>query len=402
MQTPPIMAIPILNLTRQYDRLKSQIDEALIRVASSGHYILGPEVQAFEAEMSAYLGVKHVIGCASGTDALFLALRALKIGFGDEVITTPFSYVATSEAIAHTGACPVFVDIDAGTMNIDPTLIEAAITSKTKAILPVHLYGQPAKMDEIRAIAEKHNLAVVEDCAQAIAATYVSGDNPTPQKIGTLGDIGCFSFFPSKNLGAFGDGGMCVTNDDVLAERLRMLRVHGARVRYYHEEAGLNSRLDEIQAAILRMKLPHLEEWTHARNVLAEGYDRLLAPLSAQVQPPLRQPNVRHAFHQYTVQLQLPSSLNLEAQSKIRESIREAMQAAGVQTMIYYPLPLYLQGTHANLNLNPADYPVCEQLSAIVLSLPMFPELRNDEQARIVEVLNEALTLCWPKSVSEH
>jgi dTDP-4-amino-4,6-dideoxygalactose transaminase len=384
-------AIPILNLTRQYEQLKNQINDALIRVAASGHYILGPEVQAFESEMAQYLGVKHVIGCASGTDALFLALRALKIGTGDEVITTPFSYVATSEAIAHTGARPVFVDVEADSMNIDPKKIEAAITERTKAILPVHLYGQAANMDAIQALAKKHKLAVVEDCAQAIAATYTDSESKAPVKVGTIGEVGCFSFFPSKNLGAFGDGGMCVTNNDELADRLRMLRVHGAKVRYYHEEAGLNSRLDELQAAILRVKLPHIEEWTHARNTLAKRYDELLKPYAEQIQTPIRSEFMCHAFHQYTIQLKLSASMSLEEQSKARESIQKHMQNAGVQSMIYYPLPLYRQGTHANLQVDPANYPVCEQLSAVVLSLPMFPELTIDEQSRVVEALSTAL-----------
>jgi len=384
-------AIPILNLTRQYEQLKSQIDAALIRVAASGHYILGPEVHAFESEMAQFLGVKHVIGCASGTDALFLALRALKIGAGDEVITTPFSYVATSEAIAHTGARPVFVDVEADSMNIDPKKIEAAITEQTRAIMPVHLYGQAANMTEIQAIAKKYKLAIVEDCAQAIAATYTTFDDKAPVKVGSLGEVGCFSFFPSKNLGAFGDGGMCATNDDDLADRLRMLRVHGAKVRYYHEEAGLNSRLDELQAGILRVKLPHIEEWTHARNALAKRYDELLKPYADHIQTPIRSKFMQHAFHQYTIQLKLSASLSLEEQSKIRESVREHMQNAGVQSMIYYPLPLYRQGTHANLKVNPSDYPVCEQLSAIVLSLPMFPELTIEEQDRVVEALGNAV-----------
>ena len=384
-------AIPILNLTRQYEQLKSQIDAALIRVASSGHYILGPEVQAFESEIAQFLGVKHVIGCASGTDALFLALRALKIGAGDEVITTPFSYVATSEAIAHTGARPVFVDVEADSMNIDPKKVEAAITERTRAIMPVHLYGQAANMTDIQAIAKKHKLAIVEDCAQAIAATYTENEDKAPVKVGSIGEVGCFSFFPSKNLGAFGDGGMCATNDDDLADRLRMLRVHGAKVRYYHEEAGLNSRLDELQAGILRVKLPHIEEWTHARNSLAKRYDELLKSYANHIQTPIRSKLMQHAFHQYTIQLKLPASLSLEEQSKIRESVREHMQNAGVQSMIYYPLPLYRQGTHANLKVNPSDYPVCEQLSAIVLSLPMFPELMIEEQDRVVEALGNAV-----------
>jgi dTDP-4-amino-4,6-dideoxygalactose transaminase len=371
--------IPILNLTRQYERLKDRIDTALIRVAASGHYILGPEVKAFEAEMAQYLGVKHVIGCANGSDALFLALKALKIGDGDEVITTPFSYVATSEAIVRAGAKPVFVDIEPDSMNLDVSLLEAAITPRTKAILPVHIFGQPAEMDAIQRIAKAHKLAVVEDCAQAIASEYHG------QKVGGLGDIGCFSFFPSKNLGAMGDGGMCTTNDDNLAERLRMLRVHGSRKRYYHEEPGINSRLDELQAAILRIKLVHLEEWTHARQAIAARYDALLAPLAASIRTPYQAPDARHVFHQYTLQIQGPTP------ARLRETLQDKLQAAGVQTMIYYPVPLYRQETHADLKLNPADFPVCERVSDQVASLPMFPELQVDEQQQVVDALTEAL-----------
>jgi dTDP-4-amino-4,6-dideoxygalactose transaminase len=370
--------IPILNLTRQYEQLKTSIDEALIRVAASGHYILGPEVKAFEEEMARYLGVKHVIGCANGTDALFLALKALKIGAGDEVITTPFSYMATSESIVRAGAKPVFVDIEPDTMNMDVSLLEAALTSKTKAVLPVHIFGQAANMDEITRFARQHNLAIVEDCAQAIGSEYKG------KKVGGIGEVGCFSFFPSKNLGAFGDGGMCTTNDDELAERLRMLRVHGSRKRYYHEESGLNSRLDEIQAAILRIKLPHIDEWNHARQAVADRYDAQLKPLAQFLKTPYRYTDSKHVFHQYTLQLQGAQA------AKLREQLQQALQQTEIQSMIYYPVPLYRQQTHADLNLNPADYPVCEEISDRVLSLPMFPELTLQEQETVTNALADA------------
>lgn len=370
--------IPILNLTRQYEQLKTSIDEALIRVAASGHYILGPEVKAFEEEMARYLGVKHVIGCANGTDALFLALKALKIGAGDEVITTPFSYMATSESIVRAGAKPVFVDIEPDTMNMDVSLLEAALTPKTKAVLPVHIFGQAANMDEITRFARQHNLAIVEDCAQAIGSEYKG------KKVGGIGEVGCFSFFPSKNLGAFGDGGMCTTNDDELAERLRMLRVHGSRKRYYHEESGLNSRLDEIQAAILRIKLPHIDEWNHARQAVADRYDAQLKPLAQFLKTPYRYTDSKHVFHQYTLQLQGAQA------AKLREQLQQALQQAEIQSMIYYPVPLYRQQTHADLNLNPADYPVCEEISDRVLSLPMFPELTLQEQETVTNALADA------------
>ncbi len=371
--------IPILNLTRQYEQLKDKIDQALIRVAASGHYILGPEVTAFEREMADYLNVKHVIGCANGTDALYLALKALKIGAGHEVITSPFSYMATSESIARAGAKPVFVDIEPDTMNFDVQKLEAAITPHTKAIMPVHIFGQAVNMDTVNHIARAHHLSIIEDCAQAIGSTYKA------QKVGGLGDIGCFSFFPSKNLGAFGDGGMCTTNQDDLAERLRMLRVHGSRKRYYHEEPGLNSRLDEIQAAILRVKLPHIDEWNHARQAVANHYDTLLKPLANFLQTPYRSPDSQHVFHQYTIQLKG------EHPAQLRATLQQKLQEAQVQSMIYYPVPLYAQQTHADLNLNAADYPICETVSDRVLSLPMFPELRLDEQEQVVKALSEAL-----------
>jgi dTDP-4-amino-4,6-dideoxygalactose transaminase len=373
--------IPILNLTRQAEQLKDRIDEALIRVAASGHYILGPEVKAFEDEMARFLGVKHVISCANGTDALFLALRALNIGPGDEVITTPFSFVATSESIVRAGAKPVFVDILPGTMNMDTSRLEAALTPRTRAILPVHIFGQPADLDAVQRFAQAHDLTVVEDCAQAIGAEYKG------QKVGGIGDIGCFSFFPSKNLGAMGDAGMCTTNDDNLAERLRMLRVHGSRTRYYHDEHGINSRLDEIQAAVLRVKLPHLPEWNHARQAIADRYDHLLAPLvqSGQIHTPLRAPETTHVFHQYTIQLQGQNP------AELRNDLQRQLQEAGVQSMIYYPVPLYRQATHAGLGVNPNDFPVCEDISNRVLSLPMFPELRLDEQETVVQALTQAL-----------
>lgn len=371
--------IPILNLTRQYEQLKDKIDQALIGVAASAHYILGPEVKAFEQEMAEYLGVKHVIGCANGTDALFLALKALKIGEGDEVITTPFSYMATSESIVRAGATPVFVDIVPCTMNFDVKKLEAAITSKTKAILPVHIFGQAVDMAAVQQLAKAHNLTIIEDCAQAIGSEFKGA------KVGGIGDIGCFSFFPSKNLGAFGDGGMCTTNSDELAERLRMLRVHGSRKRYYHEEPGLNSRLDEIQAAVLRVKLPHIDEWNHARQAVANRYDELLKPLAEYLETPYRDADAKHVFHQYTIQLKGQNP------AKLREELQKKLQDAGVQSMIYYPVPLYKQQTHADLNLKPADFPICEDISDRVLSLPMFPELRVDEQEQVVKALSEAL-----------
>jgi dTDP-4-amino-4,6-dideoxygalactose transaminase len=371
--------IPILNLTRQYEQLKTRIDDALIRVAASGHYILGPEVKAFEEEMARYLGVKHVIGCANGTDALWLALKALKIQEGDEVITTPFSFVATSESIIRAGAKPVFVDIEPDTLNIDVSKLEAALTPRTKAILPVHIFGQAANMDELTRFAKAHNLTIVEDCAQAVGSEWKGA------KVGGIGDIGCFSFFPSKNLGAMGDGGMCTTNDDELAARLRMLRVHGSRKRYYHEEPGINSRLDEMQAAILRVKLQYIDEWNHARLQVALRYNELLKPLAEFIETPFIHADGKHVFHQYTLKLKGENA------AQRRTALQQQLQDAGVQSMIYYPVPLYKQETHAELGLSPADYPVCERASDQVLSLPMFPELTLEEQQQVVQALENAL-----------
>ncbi|MEM0951445.1 MAG: DegT/DnrJ/EryC1/StrS family aminotransferase [Cyanobacteria bacterium P01_H01_bin.74] len=376
--------IPILNLTRQYELLSNEINEALLKVAASGYYILGPNVSAFESEMANYLGVNHVIGCANGTDALYLALKALRVGHGDEVITTPFSYMATSESIVRAGAIPVFVDIDADTMNIDASQVEKAITKKTKAILPVHIFGQVAEMDTIQALAEQYKLYVVEDAAQAIGSSYYSEYNSIAIKAGTIGNIGCFSFFPTKNLGAFGDGGMCVTNDDGLADRLRMLRVHGSKKRYYHDEQGLNSRLDEIQAAVLRLKLPHLNQWNNARKQLAEGYTRYLKEFSSVLKTPVCLAHNTHIYHQYTLQIQS------EQPEESRQVFQQTMQDNGVQTMIYYPLALYRQKTHDSLGIDPKHFPVCEMICNQVISLPIFPELSLEEQETVFKALAQS------------
>ncbi len=382
--------IPILRLDRQYDRFKDQFNKALTDVAESGKYILGPNVQAFEKEMADYLGVKHVIGCASGTDALFLALKALKVGKNytdrDEVITTPFTYIATSESITQAGAVPVFVDIDPVTYNMDVAQIEAKITPRTKAIMPVHLYGLPANMTAIRELADKHNLSIIEDCAQAIGAEYQG------QKVGTIGDIGCFSFFPTKNLGCMGDGGMVTTNDDQLAERLKMLRVHGSKQRYYHEEAGLNSRLDEMQAAIIRIKLKHIDEFNANRNRVAKAYTEGLKDLDNLVTPTITDDST-HVFHQYTVRLNT-------TETELRNHVQQELQAQGVGSMIYYPVPCYAQQTHASLNLTASDYPVCEQLKTQVFSLPMFPELTDDEINRVIETVKTVVNTAINKNLA--
>lgn len=379
--------IPLCDLTCQYASLKSEIDCAMRSVAAQGHYILGPNVQALEREIAAFCGCRHAIGVGNGTDALHLALRALGVGVGDEVITTPFTFVATTEAIAMVGATPVFVDIDPKTFNIDPRLIEPAITSKTKAILPVHLYGQPCDMEPIMTIAHKHGLLLVEDCAQAMGASYRG------RSVGSFGDAGCLSFFPSKNLGCFGDGGMVVCNSEEIADRVEMLRRHGGRVKYHHEEVGLNSRLDELQAAILRVKLPNLESWNAIRRERAFAYNRLLSDLPTVVCPseltdhgesaPWCQNAVQgklHAvYHQYTILVQN------------RDEVAQELTRAEIGNAVYYPIPLHLQEVHANLGHRVGDCPCAEHAAKCCLSLPMFPELNEQQQFEVVEAIR---TVC--------
>jgi len=364
--------IPIADLKLQYQSLKSEIDAAMRAVAESGRYILGPNVAALEGELAHYCDCRHAIGVANGTDALHLALRALQIGPGDEVITSPFTFVATAEAIGLVGATPVFVDIDPLTFNIDPFRIEEAITPRTRAIVPVHLYGQPCEMDSILRIARLHDLKVVEDCAQALGATYRN------RKAGGLGDIGCISFFPSKNLGCFGDGGIVLTNDSGVAERVEMLRRHGGRVKYHHDELGLNSRLDELQAAIVRVKLPHLEGWVGRRRHVAARYSAHLRELNG-LQLPVEVDETRHAYHQYTVRV--PD----------RERVRRSLLEAGVQTVVYYPIPLHLQRVHAALGHQRGDFPHSESAAKDVLSLPMFPELTDHQVEHVISALHHAV-----------
>jgi dTDP-4-amino-4,6-dideoxygalactose transaminase len=361
--------IPVLDLSPQIDALWSELNAAIQNVLQSGQFILGPEVKAFENEAAAYLGIKHAVGVASGTDALVIGLRALGIGADDEVVTTPFSFFATAEAISNVGAKPVFVDIDAASFNIDPQKIEAAITPKTRAIMPVHLYGNPAAMAEILAIAQEHGLKVIEDCAQSFGAGYRG------KKTGALGDVGAYSFFPSKNLGAFGDGGLIATDDDALAEKARMLRVHGAKAKYRNEMLGYNSRLDALQAAILRVKLPHVEAWNEGRRRAAARYNELLAAVEGVIPPNLSE---GHVFHQYTVRL---TGAN-------RDEVREKLQAAGIGTMVYYPVP------QDRLPVYAGRYPenlVSNKLAKQVLSLPIWPEISEEVQRQVVEGLARAL-----------
>jgi dTDP-4-amino-4,6-dideoxygalactose transaminase len=360
--------IPIVDLTDQYRQISNEIERALGEVFSSGHYINGPNVRLLETEIAEYVGTRCAVGLNSGTDALHLALRALDVGPGDEVITTPFTFVATTEAIGMVGATPVFADIDPSTFNIDPAAIAAAITPRTAAIIPVHLYGYPAPMAEILQLAGKYGLAVVEDCAQAIGAT-IDG-----KRVGSFGDVGAFSFFPSKNLGAYGDAGMVTTDAPDLAERIRGLRAHGGRVKYHHEELGVNSRLDEVQAAILRVKLPHLEAWIEARRRHARRYGQALP---SGVMKPKEEPGVRHVYHQYTIRV------------AERDRIQKALEDAQIQTMVYYPVPLHLQQVHARLGLRAGEFPHSERAASSVLSLPMYPELSERDRTAVADALSK-------------
>jgi dTDP-4-amino-4,6-dideoxygalactose transaminase len=365
--------IPSFDATNQYQQLAAELQTKVAEVMLGGRYIMGPEVKQFEQAFAEYLNCSQVVSCNSGTDALHLALRALDIGIGDEVITTPFTFIATTEAIGMVGATPVFVDIDPLTYNIDVSQIEAKITSRTKAILPVHLYGRSCNMTAIMEIAHKHNLKVVEDCAQSTGAIW------DDKKVGTIGDIGCFSFFPTKNLGCFGDGGAIATNDLQLAERIEYLRRHGGKVKYHHEELGLNSRLDTIQASILLVKLPHLNDWNAARTKVAEYYHQQLQGIEGIILPELLTDS-SSVWNQFTIRV-------LNGQ---RDRFQAALKDRGVSAMVYYPIPLHLQAVHRDLGHNRGDFPICEQLSLEVLSMPMFPEITPAQQATVIESVRAA------------
>ncbi|MBE2226528.1 MAG: DegT/DnrJ/EryC1/StrS family aminotransferase [Ignavibacteria bacterium] len=341
----------------QYLKIKDEIDTAIQSVIDSTQFIQGPAVKCFESNVEKYLGAKHAIGCASGTDALQIAMMALDIKPGDEILTTPFTFVATTETIAILGAVPVYVDIDPKSYNMDVSKIEAKITSKTKAIMPVHLYGQPCDMDPIMDIAKKHKLYVIEDAAQAFGAQY------NGKMICTIGDIGCISFYPSKNLGAFGDGGMITTNNDTLAEKIRMIISHGSKKKYYHETLGVNSRLDSIQAAILDVKLKYLDKYCQARLDAAMKYNEKFKGI---FETPFIMPGVKHIFHQYSIRV------------KNRDKMMEFLKSQGIPSMIYYPVPLHMQEAY-KYDYKPGDYPVSEEIAKDIISLPMHTEL-TDEQ----------------------
>lgn len=361
--------IPILDLKAQYESIKDEINVAIAEVLESTQFILGPAVRELEQQVAAYCGCKYGVGVASGTDALRLTLAALGIGPGDEVITTPFTFIATANTISHCDARPVFVDIDARTYNIDPAAIEAAITEHTKAILPVHLYGQPADMDPIVELAEAHGLYVIEDAAQAIGARYKG------QGVGCIGHAGCLSFYPTKNLGAYGDGGMVVTNDAALAEKIDVLRRQGSKKKYHAQVLGFNSRLDSLQAAILGVKLKYLDGWNKTRRQVAQRYNDLLAGLP--VTTPYESPDAYHVYHQYTIRAQQ------------RDALAAYLKERGVGTMIYYPVPLHLQGLYASLGYGEGSLPVSETASREVLSLPMYPELTEAQQQEVARAIRE-------------
>ncbi|HNW97922.1 MAG TPA: DegT/DnrJ/EryC1/StrS family aminotransferase [Bacteroidales bacterium] len=369
--------INMVDLKSQYDKIKDEVDKAIINVIESTAFINGPEVKNFQQDLEKYLGVKHVIPCANGTDALQVSMMAMELKPGDEVIAPSFTFVATAEVIALLGLTPVLVDVDPDTFNIDPKAIEKAITPKTKAIVPVHLFGQCADMDAIMEIASKHNLYVIEDTCQAIGADFIS-KNGTKKKAGTIAHVGCTSFFPSKNLGCYGDGGAIFTNDDKLAEKIRIVVNHGMTVRYYHDLIGVNSRLDSIQAAILRIKLKHLDEYAAARNKAAAYYDKAFGN-NPKLKIPGRFNKSNHVFHQYT----------LVTNGFDRNKLPEFLQEKGIPAMIYYPVPMHLQKAYLDPRYKAGDFPVTEQLAKSVVSLPMHTELDEEQLKHITSSVLE-------------
>lgn len=383
--------IPPFDLSEQYRTIGAEISAAALEVLGSGRYIGGAPVEGFEQQFAQYIGTSECIACNSGTDALYLALRALKLGQGDEVITTPFTFVATAEVISLAGATPVFVDIEAETFNLDLGQVAAAITSRTRAIIPVHLFGNPVDMTRLMTIAQTHNLAVIEDCAQATGATWAG------QRVGSVGHIGCFSFYPTKNLGACGDGGAVTTSDPAIATTIRMVRDHGRKGTYYYEAVGMNSRLDAVQAAILQVKLPYLEQWNTQRRAIAALYQELLQRVPG-INLPLATPGGESVWNQYTIRVPDRQAVSEEAGAAIaidqpcsRDQLRQRLQATGVTSMVYYPLPLHLQPVYRDLGYQPGQLPVAEQASREVLSLPMFPELTPEQQNQVAYRLKDCL-----------
>ena len=397
------MQVPPFSLSQQISDLGADLEEAMLQVLRSGQYIGGPQIKAFEEAFAASVGTSHAVGCNSGTDALILALRALGIGAGDEVITCSFSFFATAEAISAVGATPVFVDVDPTTYLIDFDQIEAAITPATKALMPVHLFGRPVDMTRLMGIARAHGLRVVEDCAQATGARW------NGQAVGSFGDVGCFSFFPTKNLGAAGDGGAATTSDAGLAQTMRELAVHGMPERYLHTHLGYNSRLDAIQAAVLNVKLPKLETWISRRAAIAARYQDALTDLSGLSLPTAEE---GHSWNQFVVRIGscpkgqplckgscIPSSTSARhgiPESCCRDWLKQTLQEHGVSTIIYYPIPIHRQPAYAHLGLEQGSLPVTEQLCSQVLSLPIFPELTEEQQQVVIDTLRQLLQMAPP------
>lgn len=361
-----------MDMVAQYHSIKQEIDEAIAEVLEKGQFILGPNVAALEKEIAGYLGVTHAVGVASGTDALILALRALDIGPGDEVIVPSYTFFATAGAVLQVGATPVVVDVEPIAYTIDADQIAARINDRTKAIIPVHLYGHPANMDAVMQVARAHNLKVIEDNAQAFGAEYAG------RKTGSIGDVSCLSFFPSKNLGGCGDGGMVVTNDAAVAERVRMLRTHGWRKKYFPEFVGYNSRLDEMQAAILRVKLRHLDNWNERRRVIAETYRERLTDDVAKV--PTEATNARHVYHLFMIEVD------------DRDSVQQYLKEQGIPTALYYPQPLHLAEPLKHLGYREGDFPVSERASEKTLSIPFYPEITNAQLERVVNAVKQAVS----------
>jgi dTDP-4-amino-4,6-dideoxygalactose transaminase len=369
------MKVPLLDLRGQHLDLRPQLLKAIERVVDSQQFVLGREVEALEEEIAAYCSTNFAVGCASGSDALLLALMVLDVKAGDEVITTPFSFFATASAITRLGAHPRFVDIDQQTYNIDPVRVETAITSRTRAIMPVHMYGQCADMNPLLEIGERHGLPVVEDAAQAIGA------EDRGRRAGSMGQLGCFSFYPTKNLGGAGDGGMLVTDDAKLAQHLRKLRVHGGATEYHHDEVGINSRLDALQAAILRVKLKYLDEWSEARSRKAAVYNDLLqaAALNLEMIPPFVRAEARHIFHQYVVRI-----------PQRRDAVMQHLAQHDIGSKVYYPVPLHLQKCFAYLGYRNGDFPESERAAQETLALPCFPDITEEQQRYVVQVLAQS------------
>lgn len=389
MASPPRMSVPLLDLKPQYQALKAELDEAMLKVAASQMFILGPAVRELEEKLAAYCGAKHGIGLSSGTDALLIALMAYDVGVGDEVVTSPYTFFATGGTIARLGARPVFLDIDPVTCNLRADLVQRfleedcerragclynrATGGRVRALMPVHLYGLSADMDPLMALARRHGLHVIEDAAQAIGAEY-----PVGRRVGGIGDVGCLSFFPTKNLGAFGDAGMCVTNDDALAAKLRILRVHGGEPKYYHAVIGGNFRIDELQAAVLLVKFRYLEQWHEARRRNAAYYDAAFrkAGLTVRLSTPTARPGYRHVYNQYVIRV--PD----------RDRLRAYLAECGVGTEVYYPVPLHMQQCFAYLGYRPGDCPEAARAAQETLALPVYPELGDAQLQHVVDTIS--------------